>query len=78
MTKCIYCNKSFCGNCEEFTTYTTHKEVREYKVIDEMIKAEMTIVICDNCHQEMYIKEIAMKNDKAFFDKYNKIKEGSE
>jgi hypothetical protein len=22
----------------------------------------------------MYIKEIAMKNDKAFFDKYNEIK----
>ena len=65
--------RKFCGNCEAMHEVIEHKEKREYEIKDTKVAAEITILTCSHCHEEVYDKETEVMNDILLFDAY-KIK----
>lgn len=65
--------KKYCGNCEAFHEANEIKEAREYTIKGAKIKAEITILTCYHCGEEIYDKDNEIKNDIIMFDEYKKI-----
>ena len=63
----------YCSTCEKNRTYTQKKIIQSFNVKGEQVEAEVVLLICDSCNQEMYDRDIEINNDIAIFDQY-KIK----
>jgi putative zinc finger/helix-turn-helix YgiT family protein len=68
-----YMMNKYCSTCEMNHTYTQKKVKQSFNVKGEQIEAEVVLLICDSCKQEMYDRDIEISNDIAIFDQY-KIK----
>lgn len=64
--------RKFCGNCGEMHDIIEKKEIREYQIKDKQIVAEITILTCQQCGEEVYDKDIEISNDIILFDAYKK------
>lgn len=65
--------RKFCGKCEAMHEIIERKEVREYEIKKTKVSAEITILTCQHCNEEVYDKDIEISNDILLFDAY-KIK----
>lgn len=64
--------KKLCGNCEEYHNVIEKKEVREYEIKNTKIAAEIIVLLCDKCNEEVYDRETEIANDIILFDEYKK------
>ncbi|MDX9691068.1 MAG: type II toxin-antitoxin system MqsA family antitoxin [Acholeplasmataceae bacterium] len=64
--------RKYCGNCEAMHDVIDRKEVREYEIKKTKVSAEITILYCSHCHEEIYDKDIEISNDILLFDTYKK------
>lgn len=62
--------KKFCGNCEAMHEVNEKTELREYEIKKTKVAAEITILTCNHCGEEIYDKETEIKNDILLFDAY--------
>lgn len=62
--------KRFCGNCESMHEITEKKELREYEIKNTKVSAEITILTCNHCGEEIYDRETEINNDRLLFDSY--------
>jgi putative zinc finger/helix-turn-helix YgiT family protein len=62
----------YCGNCEAMHEIIETKETREYQIKDTKVSAEITILTCKHCGDEVYDKEVEISNDIILFDVYKK------
>lgn len=62
----------FCGNCEKMCEVKERKEVREYEIKKTKVSAEITILICEECGEEVYDREVEINNDILLFDDYKR------
>lgn len=64
--------KKYCGICDAFHEVTEHKETRTYQIKETPVSAEITILTCTHCNQEIYDKENESRNDILLFDDYKR------
>ncbi len=62
----------FCGNCEKMCEVVKSKEVREYEIKKTKVSAEITILTCKNCGEEVFDKDVEIANDILLFDDYKR------
>lgn len=64
--------EKFCGNCEKMCEVVESKEVREYEIKKTKVSAEITILTCKNCGEEVFDKDVEIANDILLFDDYKR------
>ena len=64
--------RKYCGNCEALHDIIEKKELREYEIKKTKVAAEITILTCSHCGEEIYDKETEVSNDILLFDAYKK------
>lgn len=64
--------RKLCGNCEKISEVIARDEVREYEIKQVKIVAEIKILVCSHCSEEIYDKETEARNDIVLFDQYKK------
>ena len=62
--------KKFCGNCEAMHEVIKKTEKREYVIKKTNVAAEITILTCKHCGEEIYDKQTEIENDILLFDDY--------
>lgn len=62
----------FCGNCEKMCEVVESKEVREYEIKKTKVSAEITILTCKNCGEEVFDRDVEIANDILLFDDYKR------
>lgn len=51
---------------------TERKELREYEINKTKVSAEITILYCSHCNEEVFDKDTEIRNDILLFDSYKK------
>jgi len=64
--------RKYCGNCEEIHEININEELREYQIKDTIVSGKITILTCSNCGEEVYDRDIEIRNDIVLFDDYKK------
>lgn len=64
--------RKYCGSCEAMHDVIERKEIREYEIKKTKVSAEVTIIYCSHCNEEVYDKDIEINNDILLFDAYKK------
>lgn len=64
--------RKYCGNCEAMHDIIERKELREYEIKKTKVAAEITILTCSHCGEEVYDRDIEIRNDIVLFDAYKK------
>lgn len=64
--------RKFCGYCDAFHEVNEKKETRIFAIKNTNIEAEITILTCQHCGEEVYDKDTEVSNDIILFDAYKK------
>lgn len=66
--------KEYCEHCKKQTEYTTKKrnESLYIKLTQKTIKYKHEFALCKECNNEMYIKELNVRNVNERLKNYNK------
>lgn len=62
----------YCNNCESMHEIIEKQELREYQIKETKVSAEITILECKHCHEEIYDRDVEIKNDILLFDEYKR------
>lgn len=66
--------RKYCANCELIQDVVVRKEVHKYNVKKTKVTAEIMILTCSQCGDEVYDKDNEVSNDIMIFDQYKKTK----
>lgn len=64
--------KKYCSTCETTHTYTQKKTRQSFNVKGVQVEAEVVLLTCDSCNQDIYDREVEINNDIAIFDAYKR------
>lgn len=64
--------RKFCGYCDAFHEVNEKRETRVFTIKNTNIEAEITILTCQHCGEEVYDKDTEVSNDIILFDAYKK------
>ena len=62
--------KKYCGSCNALHEVSVKQEQREYEIKGIKVSADVTVLTCENCHEEIYDKDTEIKNDILLFDEF--------